>query len=62
MSCGVRAQCRAHTVYEHRPVDEVEVGRLLAELLLKLFDDWSSQELLSGKTQDVSIKKNKNKS
>lgn len=37
----------------HRPVDEVEVRHLLAELLLKLPDDRPSQELLGGKTQDV---------
>ena len=32
----------------------MQVGRLLTELLLKLLlDDWTPQELLSGKTQDM---------
>lgn len=37
----------------HRPVDEVQVRHLLAELLLKLPGDRPSQELLGGETQDV---------
>lgn len=37
-------------------MDEVEKGHLLAELLRKLLNDWSSLELLSGKTQDTSEK------
>lgn len=39
-----------------RPVDEVEIRHLLAELLMKILNDWSSPELLSGKTQDMSGK------
>lgn len=34
-------------------MDEVEIGHLLAELLRKLLNDWSSLELLCGETQDV---------
>lgn len=45
---------KSWATHRHRPVDEVEVRHLLAELLLKLPDDRSSQELLGGKTQDVS--------
>lgn len=44
---------KSWTTRRHRPVDEVEVRHLLAELLLKLPDDRPSQELLGGKTQDV---------
>lgn len=35
-------------------MDEVEVGHLLTELLLKLLDNETSQQLLSGETKDVS--------
>ena len=38
----------------HRPVDEVEVRHLLAEQLLQLLDDGSSQKVLGWKPQDVS--------
>lgn len=55
LNCLQTENCyRAECTRRHRPVNEMEIRHLLAELLMKLLDDRSSQQLLGGEAQNVS--------